>query len=92
MGIATWGCSSYRIPIYEIHEKLRAKGGKEWADGDKKISHSINTAQNEDGSWAGHHCITGHTFCTAGALLTLMADRAPLPVVAAKDETAGVTR
>ena len=38
-------------------------------------------AQNEDGSWSGHHCITGRTFCTAGALLTLMADRAPMPAV-----------
>ena len=36
--------------------------------------------QNGDGSWTGHHCITGRTFCTAAALLVLMADRAPVPV------------
>jgi hypothetical protein len=36
--------------------------------------------QNQDGSWTGHHCITGQTFCTAAALLTLMADRTPVPV------------
>ena len=39
----------------------------------------VTKAQNKDGSWAGHHCITGRTFCTATALLTLMADRAPIP-------------
>ena len=32
-----------------------------------------------DGSWAGNHCITGRTFCTATALLVLMGDRAPRP-------------
>ena len=36
--------------------------------------------QNEDGSWTGHHCITGRTFCTAAALLVLMGDRTPVPV------------
>ena len=35
--------------------------------------------QNGDGSWTGHHCITGRTFCTAAALLVLMSDRAPAP-------------
>ena len=70
------------LSYMNISETLHAKGGKEWGDWDKKISATINTAQNEDGSWAGHHCITGRTFCTAGALLTLMADRAPVPAVA----------
>ena len=36
--------------------------------------------QNDDGSWTGHHCITGRTFCTSSALLVLMADRTPVPV------------
>lgn len=78
------------LSYMNISETMRAKGGQEWSDWDKKISDSINAAQNEDGSWAGHHCITGRTFCTAGALLTLMADRAPIPAVEAGDETAKV--
>ncbi len=41
---------------------------------------NLDRVQNEDGSWSGQHCITGRTFCTAAALLTLMADRAPVPV------------
>ncbi|NNC87908.1 MAG: hypothetical protein HKN82_05545 [Akkermansiaceae bacterium] len=67
------------LSYMNISESLRLEGGKEWKEWDQKITATINDAQNEDGSWSGHHCITGRTFCTAGALLTLMADRAPVP-------------
>ena len=67
------------LSYMNVSESLRLKGGQDWADWDKKITVTINGAQNEDGSWSGHHCITGRNFCTAGALLTLMADRAPAP-------------
>ena len=40
----------------------------------------LNRLQNGDGSWSGRHCIEGRTFCTGAALLTLMADRTPVPV------------
>jgi hypothetical protein len=43
------------------------------------MTENINRVQNKDGSWSGHHCITGRTFCTGTALLVLMADRAPIP-------------
>ena len=46
-------------------------------------AHMLLKYQDKDGSWSGQHCITGKTFCTSGALLVLMADRAPLPTVAA---------
>jgi hypothetical protein len=53
---------------------------------------TITGAQNADGSWAGHHCITGRTFCTSAALLTLLVDRAPAATITAvtppKSETA----
>ena len=45
----------------------------------------IRSQQNDDGSWSGHHCITGRTFCTSTALLVLMADRTPVPVTARAD-------
>ena len=67
------------LSYMSLSEAICAKGGQEWLDWDKKITATVNEAQNEDGSWAGHHCITGRTFCTATALLTLMADRAPIP-------------
>jgi len=31
--------------------------------------------QNEDGTWAGHHCITGRVAVTSAAILLLQADR-----------------
>jgi len=31
--------------------------------------------QNEDGTWAGHHCITGRVAVTSAAILMLVADR-----------------
>lgn len=63
-----------------VSEAMLAKGGDDWASWDAKISNLVNRVQNGDGSWTGHHCITGRTFCTAAALLVLMADRTPVPV------------
>jgi hypothetical protein len=68
------------LSYMNISETLLAKGGAEWEKWDKRISENLNNIQNKDGSWTGHHCITGRTFCTAAALLVLMADRAPVPV------------
>jgi hypothetical protein len=63
-----------------ISETLVTAGGKKWNEWDRKITKNLNRIQNNDGSWTGHHCITGRTFCTAAALLVLTADRAPMPV------------
>jgi hypothetical protein len=60
-----------------ISETLVQRGGEEWARWDAAISRLVSTVQNEDGSWTGHHCITGRTFCTAAALLVLLGDRTP---------------
>jgi hypothetical protein len=72
------------LSYMNISETLLAQGGDEWEKWDRQVSQTISKVQNEDGSWSGHHCITGRTFCTSAALLTLMADRAPLPVAEAK--------
>ncbi|PQO31649.1 hypothetical protein [Blastopirellula marina] len=42
---------------------------KQWAP---TVRRELVRTQNADGSWAGHHCITDRTFCTAAALLTLL--------------------
>lgn len=60
-----------------ISETLVQSGGEEWARWDAAISKLVGGVQNEDGSWTGHHCITGRTFCTAAALLVLLGDRTP---------------
>lgn len=44
-----------------------------------QIRENLAKLQNADGSWAGHHCITGRVFCTAAAVLTLVAENAPAP-------------
>src|SRR5207302_7948623 len=70
------------LSFMNISEALLLKGGKEWQKWDSDITKSITRVQDKDGSWSGQHCITGKTFCTAGALLVLMADRAPVPLAA----------
>ncbi len=67
------------LSYMNISEMVVIKGGKEWETWDRNISSNLNRIQNGDGSWSGDHCITGRTFCTATALLTLMADRTPIP-------------
>jgi hypothetical protein len=74
------------LSFMNLSEALLLKGGKEWQKWDSEMTKSITRVQDKDGSWSGQHCITGKTFCTAGALLVLMADRAPIPVVAKGQE------
>jgi hypothetical protein len=71
------------LSYMNLGESLVVKGGEDWAKWDKKITENLNNIQNNDGSWTGHHCITGRTFCTSAALLVLMTDRAPVPVTTA---------
>ena len=62
-----------------ISETLVQRGDDDWRKWDVAIGKLVDKVQNEDGSWTGHHCITGRTFCTAAALLVLMGDRTPAP-------------
>lgn len=34
----------------------------------EKMSELLPKAQNGDGSWSGHHCITSPVFCTAAVV------------------------
>jgi len=70
------------LSYMNIGESLVVKGTEEWKKWDKEITANLDRIQNNDGSWTGHHCITGRTFCTSAALLVLMTDRAPVPVAA----------
>src|SRR5262249_48285691 len=74
------------LSYMNISETLFAQGGDAGEKWDRQGCETITKVQNEDGSWSGHHCITGRTFCTSAALLTMMADRAPLPVAEVKPE------
>lgn len=69
------------LSYMNLGEGLRASGGPAWETWKAKMEQTICGAQNDDGSWAGQHCITGRTFCTSAALLTLMIDKgAPIAI------------
>ncbi len=68
------------LSFMNISEALLLKGGKDWEEWDTKMLKGMEKAQDKDGSWQGHHCITGKTFCTAGALLVLLSDRTTFPL------------
>ena len=70
------------LSYMNIAESLVVKGGDAWKRWDFEMTQNLNRVQNGDGSWSGHHCITGRNFCTSTALLVLMADRTPVPVQA----------
>ena len=59
-----------------ISEGLKRSGGKAWSDWNSKITEKILKLQNQDGTWAGHHCITGRCAVTSAAILNLTSDHA----------------
>jgi hypothetical protein len=58
-----------------ISDSLRRAGGPEWDRWNGDMKAKILKIQNEDGTWAGHHCITGRVAVTSAAILMLVADR-----------------
>ena len=58
-----------------ISDSLKRTGGKEWNDWNSKITQKLLKLQNSDGTWAGHHCITGRVAVTSAAILNLTRDR-----------------
>lgn len=46
-----------------------------------KICQQLMACQNRDGSWVGHHCITGRVFCTACSVMSLLTPDQMLPMV-----------
>jgi hypothetical protein len=64
-----------------ISESLRRTGGAEWQKWNGETKVKLLKLQNDDGTWAGHHCITGRVAVTSAAILLLTADREPAPAV-----------
>jgi hypothetical protein len=58
-----------------ISDSLRRAGGPDWERWNRDMQAKILKMQNEDGTWAGHHCITGRVAVTSAAILMLVADR-----------------
>jgi hypothetical protein len=64
----------------------KAVGEDAWEKWNTKIKTHIDKLQNQDGTWSGQHCITGRVACTGAAVLTLLAERAPVAVNAAEPQ------
>ncbi len=61
-----------------IGDSLHRAGGPEWDKWNADMTAKGLKLQNEDGTWAGHHCITGRVAVTSAAVLMLLADREPV--------------
>ena len=61
-----------------ISESMHRAGGPEWQKWNGDMRKKLVALQNNDGTWAGHHCITGRVAVTGAAVLTLVADRDPI--------------
>ena len=59
-----------------IGESLKRTSGGEWSQWQSQITRKILNLQNSDGTWAGHHCITGRVAVTSAAILNLSNGRA----------------
>lgn len=55
-------------------------GGPQWRRWYPELARKLLAVQNADGSWSGHHCLTGRVFCTATALLALQTPYRYLPL------------
>ncbi len=66
-----------------ISESLHRTGGPAWQKWNGDMKAKLIKLQNEDGTWAGHHCITGRVAVTSAAILLLTADREAAPATAA---------
>ncbi len=58
-----------------ISDSLKRTGGPAWEKWNRDIKTKLVKLQNEDGTWAGHHCITGRVAVTSAAVLTLTSER-----------------
>ena len=59
-----------------ISDSMKRVGGDAWSKWHADITQKILGLQNSDGTWAGHHCITGRVAMTSAAMLNLTVDRA----------------
>jgi len=58
-----------------ISDSLHRTGGAEWEKWNGDMKTKLVRLQNDDGTWAGHHCITGRVAVTSAAILTMLAER-----------------
>jgi hypothetical protein len=62
-----------------ISDGLHRAGGPEWEKWNADMKLKLTKLQNDDGTWAGPHCITGRVAVTSAVILLLLADRDVVP-------------
>jgi len=77
MGFGSFGGEEF-FSYLNISDSLHRTGGPEWDKWNADIKTKLVKLQNEDGSWAGHHCITGRVAVTSAAILVMLVDREPV--------------
>jgi len=78
-GFGSYGGEEF-FSYLNISDSLHRTGGQEWQKWNGDMKAKLLKLQNEDGTWAGHHCITGRVAVTSAAILLLTADREPAPI------------
>jgi len=68
------------LALHFCNEVMLQHGGKYWNRWYPLVRDKLVAAQNADGSWTGHSCITSRTFCTACAMLVLASPNRYLPI------------
>jgi hypothetical protein len=58
-----------------ISDSLKRTGGAEWKEWNDSMKARLVELQNGDGTWAGHHCITGRVAVTSAAILTILVEK-----------------
>jgi hypothetical protein len=77
MGFGSYGGEEF-FSYLNISDSLHRTGGEEWEKWNGEIKAKLLKLQNEDGTWAGHHCITGRVAVTSAAILVMLVDREPV--------------
>ena len=68
------------LAFHLITECMIQRGGASWKRWYPTVRDKMIDVQNFDGSWQGRHCITSRVFCTACAVLVLVAPNRYLPI------------
>jgi hypothetical protein len=84
-GFGSFGGEEF-FSYLNISDSLHRSGGPEWEKWNRDIKAKMLKLQNEDGTWAGHHCITGRVAVTSAAILTLLAERDTVAAPAARQQ------
>lgn len=83
MGFGSFGGEEF-FSYLNVSDSLHRGGGEEWEKWNGEMKTKLVKLQNEDGSWAGHHCITGRVAVTSAAILVMLVDREPILPTSAK--------